>query len=67
MITSIQSSNEDLSKSNSATLSELKNSKERANAFEKENAALLKNVDIVMKEKELLEKDLQEKVISWYN
>ena len=64
MITSIQSSNEDLSKSNSATLSELENSKERANAFEKENAALLKNSDIVTKEKELLEKDLHEKVIS---
>ena len=64
MITSIQSSNEDLSKSNSATLSELKHSKERANAFEKENAALLRNFDIVTNEKELLEKDLQEKVIS---
>ena len=64
MILSIQSSNEDLSKSNSATLVELENSKERANAFEKENAALLKNFDIVTNEKELLEKDLQEKVIS---
>ena len=64
MILSIQSSNEDLSKSNSATLVELENSKERANALEKENAALLKNFDIVTKEKELLEKDLHEKVIS---
>ena len=64
MITKIQSSNEDLSKSNSATLSELKNSKERANAFEKENHALLKNFDIVTNEKDQLEKDLQEKVIS---